>query len=227
MEKDLFKKYLGNFQKWYQDFEKIMQAEIAFPEMEKGCAKIKELIEDYTKTQNSDEKVIDKEYLMQLYTMLVYTIQETPLDQVAMFKNYSELTKKLEQAEAFSTLKQQKIKENNDDFILLNKELYEETFNELQDYFTINDQEVDEEKIKELAIKKTREIKGVIKNDLKVTDTEIKALIEGNNKFIEYIRIFSQKKYNEYENIVYLGKRTLETIKNQLWGSYSKEGKHL
>lgn len=227
MEKDLFKNYLNNFQKGYQDFEKLMEKEISFPEMEKGCAKIKELIEDYTKTQNSDEKVIDKEYLMQLYTMLVYTIQETPLDQVAMFKNYSELTKKLEQAEAFSNLKQQKIKENNDDFILLNKETYTEVFNELQDYFTINNQEIDEEKIKELAIKKTREIKGVIKNDLKVTDTEIKSLIEWNNKFIEYIRIFSQKKYNEYENIVYLGKRTLETIKNQLWWSYSKEWKHL
>lgn len=227
MEKDLFKNYLNNFQKGYQDFEKLMEKEISFPEMEKGCAKIKELIEDYTKTQNSDEKVIDKEYLMQLYTILVYTIQETPLDQVAMFKNYSELTKKLEQAEAFSNLKQQKIKENNDDFILLNKETYTEVFNELQDYFTINNQEINEEKIKELAIKKTREIKGVIKNDLKVTDTEIKSLIEWNNKFIEYIRIFSQKKYNEYENIVYLGKRTLETIKNQLWWSYSKEWKHL
>ena len=53
MEKDLFKNYLNNFQKGYQDFEKLMEKEISFPEMEKGCAKIKELIEDYTKTQNN------------------------------------------------------------------------------------------------------------------------------------------------------------------------------
>lgn len=228
MSKINLSKAIKDFQEKYKAFEKEMETEMQFTEIENGCNKIKEIIAEFSSFQEAGKNsVVHANELYEIYTKLVYALMETPIESINLMKNYSELTKKSEYLKSFNSIKKNKISENNEDFILLNTDIYTQTYNELNDYFILNWQEVSEDKLKELAIRNTREKKGVIKNDIKLTDTDVKAMVNDDIIVLEYIKIFSEKKYEEFSNIIYLGKRTLELIKNQLYGNVFKEGKSI